>query len=127
METHAQLRTRLEGPALLAYEGDVCAIGRRHSQKPRWPHFYGGLFGTKRTSLCKVEPDGLTFPSDLPSAGDTSYAGCVLRGDTLYISYYTSDITRDWPWIMGMLEQSDIRMARVDMRSLEAIAASRSR
>jgi hypothetical protein len=32
----------------------------------------------------------LTEAFALPSGGDCSYAGMVLRGDTLYVSYYSS-------------------------------------
>jgi hypothetical protein len=44
-----------------------------------------------------------------------------MRGDTATISYYTSDIARDWPWIMGMARPSEIRMAEVNLPSLEAL------
>jgi hypothetical protein len=59
---------------------------------------------------------------DLPSVGDTAYEGLVMRGDVATICYYTSDITRDWPWIMGMAGPSEIRMAKVNLPSLEALA-----
>ena len=62
------------------------------------------------------------FLSDLPSAGDTSYAGVVLRDGALFASYYTSDPTRDWPWLLGMFLRSEIRMARVELASLAALA-----
>ena len=58
--------------------------------------------------------------TDLPSCGDTSYAGVVVKDDVLYTCYYTSDIRRDPPWIIGMLDPSSIRMARVPMEALEA-------
>jgi hypothetical protein len=63
--------------------------------------------------------------SDLPSAGDTSYAGVVLRGGALWVSYYTSDVNRDFPWALGMVRASDIRMARVDLASLAKLAAEK--
>jgi hypothetical protein len=40
-------------------------------------------------------------------------------------SYYTSDITRDWPWIMGMVGPTEIRMAKVNLPSLEALAKTK--
>lgn len=45
-----------------------------------------------RTSLCWLDADNgsLTEALTLPSSGDCSYAGMVLRGNTLYISYYSS-------------------------------------
>ena len=62
----------------------------------------GGLFSRKRTSLFLVEPDALTHVSDLPSAGDTAYAGIVIQGDEAYISYYTSSPKKDPTWVVGM-------------------------
>ncbi len=45
-----------------------------------------------RTSLCWIDRDSgkLTEWQALPSGGDCSYAGMVLQGNTLYISYYSS-------------------------------------
>lgn len=115
--------TRLDGPNLFAYDGAVYAVGRHNPQSPRFLRYYGSILGKKRTALYKVEPDRLLYLSDLPSAGDTAYAGVAVRGDDLYTCYYTSDIARDYPWLMGMLSASDIRMAKVDLPSLAAIAA----
>ncbi|MCX7855656.1 MAG: hypothetical protein N2556_06740, partial [Anaerolineae bacterium] len=74
------------------------------------------------TALFRVDEDRLTWLSDLPSAGDTSYAGVVILGDFLYISYYTNDIRRDVPWLMGMVLPSDIRIARVPLAALEGLS-----
>lgn len=48
--------------------------------------------GEVRTSLCWInrQTGKLTEWQSLPSAGDCSYAGMVLRDHTLYISYYSS-------------------------------------
>ena len=45
-----------------------------------------------RTSLCKLDrlTGKLTEWQVLPSGGDCSYAGMVLREQQLYISYYSS-------------------------------------
>ncbi|MBM3288962.1 MAG: exo-alpha-sialidase [Candidatus Hydrogenedentes bacterium] len=117
--------TRLDGPYLFAYKGQVYAFGRRNPDPNYWPMYTASILGRKRTALYKVDPEGLTWLSDLPSAGDTSYAGVVIDGDTLYASYYTSDIARDWPWIIGMLSPSEIRMVKVDLPSLAAIGAAK--
>ena len=58
--------------------------------------------------------------SDLPSAGDTSYAGAVIRDGDLYVAYYTSRIDRDYPWLLGMFLRSDVRMARIPVEALLA-------
>jgi len=60
--------------------------------------------------------------SDLPSAGDTSYAGVVRRDGHLYVDYYTSRIDRDFPWLLGMFLPSEVRMARIPVASLLALS-----
>jgi hypothetical protein len=114
--------TRLDGPALFSYNGRIYAVGR--SQPGKKPYLFetGSILARKRTSLFLVEPDRLVWLSDLPSDGDTSYAGVALMGDEAYISYYTSSVKRDYPWIIGMLSASDIMMARLDLKKLEALA-----
>ncbi|HDP79399.1 MAG TPA: exo-alpha-sialidase [Spirochaetes bacterium] len=119
--------TRLDGPALFSYNGRVYAIGRRHVGTPGLINYHGSIFTRKRTSLYLVTPERLVFLSDLPSAGDTTYAGYVKKGDTLYFSYYTSDPKRDFPWIMGMVLKSPILMARLDLPSLEKLAIKKMR
>lgn len=114
--------TRLDGPCLFAHGGAVYAVGRHNPQPARFPVYYGSIFGKKRTSLYKVLPERLVYLTDLPSSGDTSYAGVVLRGNDLYVSYYTSDIRRDYPWGIGMLAATEIRMAKMDLQEVEELA-----
>jgi len=73
-----------------------------------------------------VKPEGLIHLTDLPSAGDTSYAGLVQQGDDLYVDYYTSDVNRDWFWLIGMVSPSEIRMARVNLPALEKLAQTKA-
>lgn len=80
------------------------------------------MYSRKRTSVFLVEEDGPRYLTDLPSAGDTSYAGIVIRGDELFTSYYTSDIEQDYAWLLGMFRPSSIRMARIDLPALERLA-----
>lgn len=114
--------TRLDGPCLFPHNGRVYAIGRRQVTRAPLIAESGGFYSRKRTSIFLVEPEGLTWLTDLPSAGDTSYAGIVIRGDDLYASYYTSDVDRDDPWVLGMLRPTSIHMAKVELRALEALA-----
>ena len=116
---------RLDGPALFADNGRVYAVGRFD---PDLDHWYGGssLLGRKRTALYEVTPDALIHLSDLPSAGDTSYAGAVVKDGYLYTTYYTNDTRRDFPWLLGLVMPSDILMARVPLANLEQLAADRS-
>lgn len=76
----------------------------------------------KRTSLYLVLPDRLVFLSDLPSNGDTSYAGIVVEDGVLSISYYTSPPGRDYFWLLGMVSDSSIEMARIKVEDLERLA-----
>ncbi len=125
ISTARSFLTRLDGPNLFTYNGSVYAVGR-YQPDPGGPFTrQGSIFSRKRTSLFLVREDGLIRLSDLPSAGDTSYAGVVVRGDDLYICYYTSAIDRDYPWLLGMVLPSSIRIAKVDLPSLETLAADK--
>lgn len=117
--------TRLDGPVLFGHAGRVFAAGRYDPENyDRW---YGmsSLLGRKRTALYEVMPGKLVKLSDLPSAGDTSYPGAVLRDGTLYLCYYTNDVKRDYSWLLGLVMPSDIMLARIDMASLVALADAR--
>ena len=124
--TTRSLTTRLDGPALFTHNGRVYAVGRYDPEgRDKW---YGmsSLLGRKRTALYEVRPDALIYLSDLPSAGDTSYAGAVVRGDELTISYYTSDVRRDYPWLLGAVLPSDVYVARLSLARLEGVADAES-
>jgi hypothetical protein len=116
--------TRLDGPALFSYNGRVYAVGRYQPGCKPILFETGSILARKRTSLFLVEEGRLVWLSDLPSAGDTTYAGVVIRGDEAYVSYYTSSTYHDFPWIIGMLSKSNILMAKVDLKKLEALAAA---
>ncbi len=119
--------TRLDGPALFRYDGRIFAVARyQPGARGRYTKL-GSVFSRKRTSLFLVEENRLVYLSDLPSAGDTSYAGVVLRDGYLYASYYTSNIGRDYPWLVGMLVRSDIRVAKVGLESLAHCEAGGNR
>ncbi|RJP67327.1 MAG: exo-alpha-sialidase [Candidatus Abyssobacteria bacterium SURF_17] len=111
--------TRLDGPYLFQIGERTYACGRRHVGGKA---HMGSVWETKRTSLYLVLPDQLVFLSDLPSSGDTSYAGVVVDRDDVLISYYTSPPNRDYIWLMGMLSKSSIEMARFKVSALEELA-----
>jgi hypothetical protein len=114
--------TRLDGPALFAHAGRLFAVARyQPGRRGRYTQL-GGVFSRKRTALFAVAEDRLVYHSDFPSASDTSYAGVVLRDGYLYASYYTSNIRRDYPWIVGMLVRSDIRIAKLPLTALPRVA-----
>ena len=119
--------TRLDGPALFSYENKTFAVGRQHLGPRTYFTELGSIFSRKRTSIYLVnETTGLTYLTDLPSQGDTSYAGVVKNGTDLYVSYYTSDIRFDYSWLLGMVSDSDIYMAKVNLTTLNALAESLS-
>jgi hypothetical protein len=110
--------TRLDGPCLFQVGERTYAVGRRHVGGKA---HMGSCWGRKRTSLYLVLPDRLVFLSDLPSSGDTAYAGVVVDPDSILISYYTSPPDRDWFWLMGMLSKSEIKVARIQTALLEGL------
>jgi hypothetical protein len=83
----------------------------------------GSILSRKRTALYEVTMGGTRLLDLLPSAGDTSYAGVVLRDGDLYASYYTSRVDRDYPWVVGMLMPSEVRMLRLPLTALEKAAS----
>jgi hypothetical protein len=118
--------TRLDGPSLFEYKGQIYAVGRYQPDVSGPFGWQGSIFSRKRTALFLVQEDGLVYLTDLSSAGDTSYSGVVQRGNELYVSYYTNEIDKDYPWIVGMISPSSIRLARVNLPSLEALGKLRA-
>ncbi|MHA1382207.1 MAG: hypothetical protein ACTSR3_00455 [Candidatus Helarchaeota archaeon] len=114
--------TRLDGPILFRYNGKIFAIGRFEPENDPIIYQRGSFFTRKRTSIFQVTEAGLIYLTDLPSDGDTTYAGVVIKDDQAYISYYTSPINQDIPWILGVISKSDIRMAKIDMNQLSSLA-----
>lgn len=110
--------TRLDGPVLFQIGDRTYACGRRHVGGPKW---MGSCWGRKRTSLYLVEPHQLVFLSDLPSCGNTAYGGAVVEEDSVLICYYSSPPGKDWFWLMGMLSNSSIEMARFKIADLEKL------
>ncbi|MHA1147875.1 MAG: sialidase family protein [Promethearchaeota archaeon] len=114
--------TRLDGPNLFRYDDEIYAIGRYEPDARGLFTNIGSFFVRKRTSLFLVEKDELIYLSDLPSAGDTTYAGVVMKDGYLYVSYYTSNIERDYTWFEGVILPTDIRIAKIKLSRLEAVA-----
>jgi len=112
--------TRLDGPVLFSYNNKVYAVGR-YQPKIGFLTKHGSILSRKRTSIFLVEEDKLIWLSDLPSAGDTSYGGIVIKDNYLYVCYYTNDVKKDFPWVLGMIAQSDIMMVKIDLPGLKEI------
>ncbi len=91
--TWVDLGLRLGGPKMIRLEdGRLLAVVRLHEPA--------------RTTLCEVQPEPghVTTLLDLPSGGDTSYAGMVVHQGQLWISYYSSH-----------QEKTQIYLARTDI------------
>jgi hypothetical protein len=108
----------LDGPNLFNVGNETFAIGRYQPEQDSLLFQMGGVLSKKRTSLYIVEETGLTYISDLPSAGDTSYAGVVLDNGTVFTCYYTSNTYSDYPWVIGMLASSNIEFVELNATSL---------
>lgn len=112
--------TRLDGPVLFSHNKNLYAIGR-YQPKIGFLTNQGSILSRKRTSVYLVEENQLSWLSDLPSAGDTSYGGVVLNDDYLYVCYYSNNIKKDYPWLLGMISSSDILMVKIKITNLEKI------
>jgi hypothetical protein len=108
---------RMDGSVLFQYGGALFAVAR-YEPAPKGLLRRGNLTARKRTSIYRVEQDALYYLTDLPSGGDTSYPGAVVMGDDLYLCYYTSDIRRDYPWFLGSVLPTVVRMAKIKLSSL---------
>ena len=105
--------TRLDGPALLNVNDKIFAAGRFDPEgRDNW-FGMSSVFGRKRTAIYVATDTSLALLTELPSCGDTSYPGIVEKDGFLYISYYTNDVTKDYPWLMGMYSHTCIKIAKV--------------
>ena len=78
--TWTDLGTRIGGPHMLRLtDGRIVAAVRLYEPKPR-------------TALCWLDATANTLTEflELPSGGDTSYAGLVYHNEMLHVSYYAS-------------------------------------
>jgi hypothetical protein len=114
--------TRLDGPVLFPFQGEVFAVARWQPPPHGGLWKLGGVFSRKRTALYRITPDDVVYLSDLPSAGDTSYAGVVQKDGALFIEYYTSRIDRDYPWLLAMFLPTDLYLARIPLDKIAQVS-----
>lgn len=108
--------TRLDGPALINIDNKVYAAARFDPEgRDNW-FGMSSVFGRKRTAIYLVTDTSLTLLTELPSCGDTSYPGIVENDGYLYISYYTNDESKDYPWLLGMYSDTYIKIAKVKIQ-----------
>lgn len=114
--------TRLDGPALFSVDEKCFAVGRFQPRVHGPFGWHGSIFSSKRTSIFGVNAEGLTWLKDLPSTGDTAYAGVALWNGQIVISYYTTDPSRDYPWIIGIFRPTRIQVTRISLSELSNIS-----
>lgn len=102
---------RLDGPLTFFWHDRLFSIARKHL----------GADGRKRTALYELGGtlDGgpLTIHEwgELPSAGDTSYAGAApLPDGRVLATWYSGDLPSDDAWVFGMYAATDIWQATID-------------
>jgi hypothetical protein len=106
---------RLDGPLAWTWNGRLFVVARKHLPQG----------GKKRTALFEVTGDleggklGVREWGELPSAGDTSYAGVAfLDASRALVSWYSGDLEKDETWALGMFGITDIWVGTLDARAL---------
>jgi hypothetical protein len=106
---------RLDGPLTFFVNGRLFVVARKHLQGA----------GKKRTSLFELTgnfeggPLAIKEWGELPSAGDTSYAGVAMIDPThALISWYSGDLVQDRPWVLGLFDATDIWHGVIDFSKL---------
>jgi hypothetical protein len=96
---------RFDGPLAFFVKDRLFMVARKHLQPSL----------RKRTSVFELSGDlehGMVDVKEwgeIPSAGDTSYAGGVaIDASRVLLSWYSSDIVRDENWVLGILGETDI-------------------
>jgi hypothetical protein len=107
---------RLDGPVAFFYGERLFVVARKHLLEPE---------ARKRTSLYELTGDldggdlAIVERGELPSAGDTSYAGVApIDHHRFLLTWYSSRIAADQPWIIGILGPTDIWQATLDLSHL---------
>ena len=108
---------RLDGPVSFLWNGRLFVVARKHLQ---------GM-GKKRTSLFELMGDltngggALTIKEwgEIPSAGDTSYAGVAFPDPNhALITWYSGDLAQDRSWVTAIFDLTDIWQGTIDLGKL---------
>ena len=108
---------RLDGPVAFTDKDRLFVVAREH--------LLDGSLNKKRTALYEITEDSPAGPfefvdhGDFPSAGDTSYAGVApIDGQRYVVTYYSSNILQDPPWVRAILGATDIWQATIDLSKI---------
>lgn len=135
---------KLDSPYLFMWDGEPWLIARRSlSRSGRYgiaPHRIPGTIAIrvnqlawslsrKRSALWRLDPDrsSVKWVADLPSRGDTSFAGVIERSDgSLLVADYTSpESSGDPVWVAGQLQPTVIQLLAISRpRATSTIAGS---
>jgi hypothetical protein len=111
---------RLDGPVSFFWQSRLFVVARKHLQGT----------GKKRTSLFEIlnfeqaagqDAGAPTIQEwgELPSAGDTSYAGVAMTDSThAVVSWYSGDLQADRPWVLAMFDLTSIWLGTIDFSRL---------
>lgn len=106
---------RLDGPLAFFSGPRLFVVARKHLQGT----------GKKRTSLFELGgtleggPLSIKEWGELPSAGDTSYAGVAMRTDgKALVTWYSGNLAKDEIWLLGMIAPTSIWQGVIDLSKL---------
>jgi hypothetical protein len=107
---------RLDGPVAFYWGKRLFVVARKHLPGPDI---------RKRTALYEITGDleggpiGIREWGELPSAGDTSYAGVARIGDGRFLTtWYSSPVAEDPSWLVGFAGPTDIWQATLSLSRL---------
>lgn len=107
---------RLDGPVAFFHRDRLFVVARKH---------FVDSGGRKRTALYELTGDldggdlAIAERGELPSAGDTAYAGVApIDRDRYLVTWYSSPVAADPPWIIAALGATDIWQATLDLSRL---------
>jgi len=107
---------RLDGPVAFFWRDRLFVIARKHLRGPEV---------RKRTAVYEITgqldggPLAIAEWGELPSAGDTSYAGVAPLGRRkILTTWYSSPLEGDPSWFVGFLGQTDIWQATISLARL---------
>lgn len=107
---------RLDGPLSFFHDDRLFVVARKHL----------GANDKKRTALYEITgtleggPLSIKEWGELPSAGDTSYAGVATIDAThSLLSWYSGNLDLDQGWVLGMLNTTDIWQGTLDFDQLK--------
>jgi hypothetical protein len=114
--------TRFDGPHMFIVNNRIFCVARYQPEMDVLLTQNGGILSSKRTSIYELTENRIIRITDLPSGGDTSYGSVSIYNGDLYIAYYTSPVSNDYPWFIAMFQETEIRMVKISIANLIQMA-----